>query len=343
VALTALAATGGRIDGPFCSDLEWASLYRVRPRLALACPDCGGRVHAKQSSQGLRFFAHDTAASGCSAGESVEHMELKVVLAAAARGLGWSADLEFAESDWRADVLTTNDLGRRVALEVQLSAMSVADGQSRTDRYRRDGVEVIWFRGAGGATYPPWFATLPSASLTRRDGIWVVDGPCARLRSGVVGSWENSGPIPLAKFLRAVGNGKLVFETGRVSAWVKQHDLAEHHRQSGEQQAWELHDADRWQALAATQRALLARVKSAYPLPNWNRWWTITSKRRPHACRGMVLARGQYKTVLTRVALIEPTVIDHSLLGLPIWATPETAALLRGRYGSDLAVHIAQL
>ena len=129
MALTALGESAARIDAPFCSDAEWMSIYRVRPRPGLICRECGGTVHAKCSSQGLRFFAHDRATSGCTAGESVQHMVSKIALAEAARALGWEAELESAGPDWRADVLMTTDLGRRVALEVQLSAMSLADGQ----------------------------------------------------------------------------------------------------------------------------------------------------------------------------------------------------------------------
>ena len=109
---------------------------------------------------------------------------------------------------------------------------------------------------------------------------------------------------------------------------------------SGTNRRGDKEDAARSETLAATQKALLVQVQSTLTLPPWSRWWTLTPRCRSHACRGLSLARGRVQTTLTRVALIEPTVIDRSRVGLPIWATVETAELLRSRYVDDLTIHV---
>ncbi|MFF9091007.1 hypothetical protein ACF1BE_32500 [Streptomyces sp. NPDC014991] len=57
--LTALHPDAGRLDATQpdlgCA-MGWAQVYKVRPRVNLACPGCGWAVHAKHSPQGVRFF-----------------------------------------------------------------------------------------------------------------------------------------------------------------------------------------------------------------------------------------------------------------------------------------------
>lgn len=66
------------VDATAISARKWAAVHRVRPRPLLACPECGVRLHAKQSHRGLRFFAHDHANRDCSLnGETEAHRHLK--------------------------------------------------------------------------------------------------------------------------------------------------------------------------------------------------------------------------------------------------------------------------
>jgi hypothetical protein len=142
---------GGLIDATR-ADLDlgvsWQSIHRVRPRVTLGCPACGGSMHAKVSPRGLRFFAHDAACRDCPLnGETPDHRLLKSAIAAAVRMAGWHATLEAEGPDrrWRADVLAVSaDGSRMVAWEAQLAQQHDDDTRSRTARYADDGVEVVW-------------------------------------------------------------------------------------------------------------------------------------------------------------------------------------------------------
>lgn len=142
---------GGLLDATLADiggGVSWQSIHRVRPRVPLTCPACGGFMHAKVSPRGLRFFAHDAASSDCSLnGETPDHRLLKSAIAAAVRMAGWHATLEAEGPDrrWRADVLATSpDGGRQVAWEAQLAQQHDDDTRARTARYLDDGVEVVW-------------------------------------------------------------------------------------------------------------------------------------------------------------------------------------------------------
>ncbi|GAA2781541.1 hypothetical protein GCM10010441_03090 [Kitasatospora paracochleata] len=183
---TALHAEQGRLDASqddLGCDWEWPAIHRARPRVPLACPECGHGVHPKVSSGGLRFFAHDAGAPRCAlAQESMEHHLLKLELAQAVRAGGWFAELEVRAPDgaWRADVMAASpDGGRRMAWEAQLSPITPDDIRARTGRFAEDGVRVCWV----GVRSRPWLGTVPSvlAAPPGTDGTpWKVVGGLAR-------------------------------------------------------------------------------------------------------------------------------------------------------------------
>ncbi|PBC69782.1 competence protein CoiA-like protein [Streptomyces sp. TLI_235] len=169
MAFTAMHAQRGRLDASR-DDLgcgwAWEAVHRARPRVPLACPECGHGMHAKRSPTRIRFFAHDAGAPRCAlAGESMEHHLLKLQLATEIRAAGWSAELEVRapHGAWRADVMATSpDGGRRIAWEAQLSAITEDEIRARTARLARDGVAVCWV-----ATRPrPWLGSVPSIRVT---------------------------------------------------------------------------------------------------------------------------------------------------------------------------------
>ncbi|MEU6511477.1 competence protein CoiA family protein [Streptomyces sp. NPDC046942] len=156
---------GATLD-PLGCDLPWEAVYRVRPRPALTCAQCGLPMHAKVSPRGGRFFAHDRRSATCAAaGETEEHRSLKRARAAAAREVGHQAELAVAvaRGGWRADVLVTTPGGRLTALEAQLSSASVDDVLSRTRRYGADGVGVVRFTHRAAR----WLDHVPAARLYR--------------------------------------------------------------------------------------------------------------------------------------------------------------------------------
>ncbi|QDN54158.1 competence protein CoiA family protein [Streptomyces sp. S1D4-20] len=166
--------------------MAWAQVYKVRPRVPLACPGCGWAVHAKHSPQGVRFFCHDPGRDGtCERGsESWEHHMPKLELASAVRSGGWHAALEVAGGDgaWRADVMASSpDGSRRIAWEAQLSPITDRDILVRTDRYAAEGIGVCW--ASPGPQSPPWpYRSAPPTS-TGSAGGWSTD-------------WADSTPPP---------------------------------------------------------------------------------------------------------------------------------------------------
>ena len=124
-------------------------MWKVRPPVPLACDECGHRMYAKVSHQGLRFFAHAPHAPTCAlALETLAHHLLKLELANAARTAGVHAEMEVRGPDgyWRADVMASDPGGSwRWALEAQLAPITDNDIIDRLGRMDADGVPSIWF------------------------------------------------------------------------------------------------------------------------------------------------------------------------------------------------------
>jgi hypothetical protein len=165
-------------------------------------------MYAKVSRNGLRFFAHAPGAPNCVlALETLAHHLLKLELANAARDAGAHAELEVRGPDgaWRADVLASDQGGTwQMALEAQLSPITVADIIARTERMRADGVTSIWF---SDRARQPWLGTVPSARLAWRDG------PCPIIAEGLVKfDCRRWGAVPaaLVDFLGWVFTGRII-------------------------------------------------------------------------------------------------------------------------------------
>nr|WP_300148906.1 competence protein CoiA family protein [Propionicimonas sp.] len=199
--LTATGPDGHNLDATDCPDDIWAEIYRRRPRVELHCRSCGAPMHAKVSSAGSRFFAHDSLDPTCpSLGETPEHRELKRRIAQALRGLSCHALLEAIPSTgdhggWRADVLGVSPNGRRVAFEVQLAPMTVDEGIERTARYERDGIPCVWL----SPRQAHWIGSLPSCHLTEDDGQLVIYRGLGRLDASGANRWIASGPVTFEK------------------------------------------------------------------------------------------------------------------------------------------------
>ena len=195
------------------SDEAWAAIHDVRPRPNLHCRDCATRMHAKVSPTGLRFFAHDRKAVNCaSLGETPEHRQIKQMLAEMIRELGCTAELEAVPAaddsgGWRADVLATSPRGVRVALEVQLAAMTIEEGRRRTSRYAADGIACVWLT----TRHAPWLTGIPSCHILLGDDEVVVDRGLARLQQD---RWSTAGIVPLRKVMLGLLKGAIVAVDG---------------------------------------------------------------------------------------------------------------------------------
>jgi hypothetical protein len=85
VPLTALDSDNNLLDITTITEDAWSSLRRARPRTILSRRGCGRRVHPKDSSRSLHFFAHNPThhpdeRPDCKwIGETPEHLRLKRV------------------------------------------------------------------------------------------------------------------------------------------------------------------------------------------------------------------------------------------------------------------------
>lgn len=220
MAFAALHPEAGRVDATLPDlgrGLAWTAVHKARPRVALTCPDCGHGMHAKVSTRGLRYFAHDPGRPGDCAwdNESLEHHLLKLELATSVRDAGWHAELEVRAPDgtWRADVLaSTHDGSRRVALEAQLSPIGDDEIIERTDRYEADGIGVCWVTAG---KWPQWMEIVPSAWVVEPAGgrPWAVGGTVARF-DYAAGNWRTV-PVSLTQFIAWVLNEQLLIHEVR--------------------------------------------------------------------------------------------------------------------------------
>jgi len=147
---------------------------RTQGRRQLVCLDCTGSLHMVRTDT-LDFFRHDPGqglACSLAYGESPEHDAIKTAIAAAARALGWEAQVEVPGTipDPRTgrppfiDVVAWPDTSRRdeqgLAWEVQLSQsvdVIIWDRHTRRQNYR----VCTWLsRGL-----PRWAARVPFMRL----------------------------------------------------------------------------------------------------------------------------------------------------------------------------------
>lgn len=119
------------------------------------CRFCGGIMIPRMGPLRSWSFAHKANASECpfeaeSERESVRHRELKHAAAEALRR-HFGEDVARVEYEVRfphlrriADAVITLTDGSRVAVEAQLSPLTLDTLQERTDSYVRDDIEVVW-------------------------------------------------------------------------------------------------------------------------------------------------------------------------------------------------------
>lgn len=172
--------------------------YRGGESILMSCGQAG---IPKVSSRGLQYFAHK-AGVDCQlhdGGESLEHLELKSLLADAARAAGWEAIIEYPSPnrEWIADVMAIQGQ-RRMVLEVQWSRQAKEDFTKRQQRYHSAGIECLWF-----------------VSPTNKRN---VDDVPSHVLNGVRGSWtvalhnelsdEDSVEFPLAQAAESIMRGE---------------------------------------------------------------------------------------------------------------------------------------
>ncbi|PIG95915.1 competence protein CoiA [Deinococcus sp. UR1] len=119
------------------------------------CKFCGQPMVPRMGPLRAWYFAHKRQASECpfeaeSEKESPRHQELKRAAAEAlCRHFGEEVDtveyeVRFPHLRRIADAVITLMDGARIAVEAQLSPLTLDQLQERTDSYVRDDIEVVW-------------------------------------------------------------------------------------------------------------------------------------------------------------------------------------------------------
>lgn len=150
------------VDLTAITDEAFAAIWRARTGERLRCRECHAPLHSKRiEATGFRFFAHSHGGPLCpSTGETARHLNLKALFATAFRHVGWRADLEVADDDWRADVLVCSPRGQRVAVEVQLATMTLDAAQDRMRRHRDADVTTLWVPSEKRPRWATQFSTV---------------------------------------------------------------------------------------------------------------------------------------------------------------------------------------
>lgn len=136
-----------RIEAPFVSDADWEDLRRRCKAGEPLTMSCGQPGKPRVSKNGLKHFYHHANVK-CAlhpGGESADHLEMKSLVAAAAREAGWDAVIEHPAPDrsWIADVMA-NLGGERWALEIQFSRQDADEFRRRQERYEAEGIQCLW-------------------------------------------------------------------------------------------------------------------------------------------------------------------------------------------------------
>src|ERR1039458_5550400 len=127
------------INAVLLSETEWQALKGSQ---FLRMPCCGAPAYRRTSRLGTRHFAHSPKYHCGAEGECAEHLAAKAEIVRVCHELGWTADAEVAEGQWRADVLATRDR-HRLAFEVQWSSQTLDVTRERQAAYGAD-VKCCW-------------------------------------------------------------------------------------------------------------------------------------------------------------------------------------------------------
>jgi competence protein CoiA len=140
-----------------------------------ACPSCGGEVILRGGRRRLDHFAH-AAEKICryDLGESENHRRCKAEIWVCLADAPNVADVQLERplGEVRADVSARIN-GVPVAIEVQISNLSIADIIRRTKEYERKGIYVLWLAqwkpalDSGRYTPKPWERWLHAAYFGR--------------------------------------------------------------------------------------------------------------------------------------------------------------------------------
>ncbi|MFQ1002812.1 competence protein CoiA family protein [Modestobacter sp. SSW1-42] len=216
----------------------------------LLCVVCGDKVHPYRLGNGNTWLRHNPGSEADrhalalgSRGESYEHLSLKHWLCGWLQSQGHQADYERQVGTSRPDVRALVS-GRRIALEVQLSPLSLDEAVRRTGLLAAGGHEVLWL-----TRNRDWVDQLPAVGLhveeeQPRYATTEVHGRFYSVREGFLTADSHGRIAPgkrpaLETFLRH-------FVAGRVQWAVAGADRHGEHSGWATMDSWRQHTA--WQA-----------------------------------------------------------------------------------------------
>jgi len=153
------------------TDGEWEQLRaKVQAKqVEIKFPCCNNRVGLRTSKLGTNHFYHLRRGDCTSAPETPEHLLAKRDIVIACREMGYQAITEYADDDWRADVMAIKG-NARIAFEVQWSPQNLERTMERQERYKNAGVRGCWlFRKMPISEYHPIIRDLPMFQLTMKN------------------------------------------------------------------------------------------------------------------------------------------------------------------------------
>ena len=93
---------------------NWNELRETYRNQELLMPCCGHKGIPKTSKLGTRFFAHSRRGACTSAPETKEHLQIKTILALAAKKAGWSVTTEWRGETPSGEIWVADVFARRV-------------------------------------------------------------------------------------------------------------------------------------------------------------------------------------------------------------------------------------
>lgn len=184
----------------------------TREHLECFMPDCGDRrlkaVHRSMKRDG---FSHMPGAGG-HAPESLFHQQSKALIATWVSRY-WPAvrvDMELATEtrDRIADVMLTWADGARVAVEIQYSAITVADWSERHLSYRAQGIVDVWLFGHTGKHMQQVGPKFPLTAADVAGQIWLLPVHEAIVRAKLPLLWINPVTAQIATAVRNQNGGR---------------------------------------------------------------------------------------------------------------------------------------
>lgn len=167
------------------------------------CPTCQEMLILKQGAKRRLHFAH---IHTCGRAESVTHHQDKWAVCQWLQERGYPVDQEVTIKNRRADILTSVDELPTV-FEIQASPLKVEEYVSRTNDYKRAGLDVIWIASGldlkMNQSFQPWMRL----ELSRRHRLMTVkNGQLVRfngfpisIKYGI-GNWEVSSSVTTSPY-----------------------------------------------------------------------------------------------------------------------------------------------